>query len=371
MAGDSIHSFMLFFLATTLLLSNSVSFTVDRLFSSGPPPSIFVFGDSLSDTGNAVEAYSFYNQAEKSPYGSTFFHSPSGRFSDGRLIIDFLTSKWGLPFLQPYFSNIAPNYRHGINFAVGGATAQNITDPVVFFLHLQINHFLSFKHKVYSSLNAKHISRCAVSHVPPVEAFNNGLYVICIGSNDFLRAILRDNLTPTVVKQKTVPLDLHKEGAMNFLVFNFPAFGCTPLALTLGSMGPFNSTDQFGCLQVYNAVVDFANVGLEKSLHVLSNKFSNIHVALVDFQKFTFDVAANPEIYGFRRSEKFKACCGYGGGPYNYNPLISCGKNAEAKACSNPREYTSWDGLHPTDAFNQRFVEELTKGTHYRRSIGG
>lgn len=54
--------------------------------------SIFNFGDSLSDTGNLFhDCHS--NKPPNScfpPYGDTFFRRPTGRFSDGRLIIDFI-----------------------------------------------------------------------------------------------------------------------------------------------------------------------------------------------------------------------------------------------------------------------------------------
>lgn len=49
-------------------------------------PAIFNFGDSNSDTGGLSAAF---GQAPY-PNGQTFFHSPSGRFSDGRLIVDFI-----------------------------------------------------------------------------------------------------------------------------------------------------------------------------------------------------------------------------------------------------------------------------------------
>lgn len=51
-------------------------------------PAIFNFGASNADTGGL--AASFFVAAPKSPNGETYFHRPAGRFSDGRLIIDFL-----------------------------------------------------------------------------------------------------------------------------------------------------------------------------------------------------------------------------------------------------------------------------------------
>ena len=49
---------------------------------------IFNFGDSTSDTGNS--AFDHPAMDKNSPYGSTYFKHPSGRLSNGRLIIDFI-----------------------------------------------------------------------------------------------------------------------------------------------------------------------------------------------------------------------------------------------------------------------------------------
>ena len=49
-------------------------------------PSIFNFGASVADTGGLAAAFG----GPPPPYGETYFHRPTGRFSDGRLIIDFI-----------------------------------------------------------------------------------------------------------------------------------------------------------------------------------------------------------------------------------------------------------------------------------------
>lgn len=49
-------------------------------------PAIFSFGDSNADTGGLSLMFGPVSP----PYGSTFFGRPEGRFSDGRLIIDFI-----------------------------------------------------------------------------------------------------------------------------------------------------------------------------------------------------------------------------------------------------------------------------------------
>lgn len=52
---------------------------------------LFIFGDSFLDAGNNnyINTTTF-DQANFLPYGETYFNFPTGRFSDGRLISDFI-----------------------------------------------------------------------------------------------------------------------------------------------------------------------------------------------------------------------------------------------------------------------------------------
>lgn len=52
-------------------------------------PAVFNFGDSNSDTGGLVAGIAF---PVGPPNGQTYFLKPSGRFCDGRLIIDFFST---------------------------------------------------------------------------------------------------------------------------------------------------------------------------------------------------------------------------------------------------------------------------------------
>jgi phospholipase/lecithinase/hemolysin len=53
---------------------------------------VFSFGDSLADTGNYGFVYGSdaREPALRLPYGETYFGNATGRFSNGRLVIDFI-----------------------------------------------------------------------------------------------------------------------------------------------------------------------------------------------------------------------------------------------------------------------------------------
>ncbi|GJN20496.1 hypothetical protein PR202_gb07881 [Eleusine coracana subsp. coracana] len=66
---------------------------------------VFSFGNSLTDTGNgAILPATAGGPSTRPPYGETYFHHPSGRASDGRLIIDFIGTDRMVPdrFLDRY-----------------------------------------------------------------------------------------------------------------------------------------------------------------------------------------------------------------------------------------------------------------------------
>ena len=110
---------------------------------------LFIFGDSLFDPGNNNYINTTFDfQANFLPYGETFFKYPTGRFSDGRLIPDFIgkestsnissldhkfidsdsdnfvTAQFaGLPIIPTYLQPGNHKFINGVNFASGGAGA--------------------------------------------------------------------------------------------------------------------------------------------------------------------------------------------------------------------------------------------------------
>lgn len=111
-------------LTLTLFITCAVTSAADTHRGRRPFRSVYAFGDSYTDTGNTRSSSgpSGFMFVSNLPYGRTFFRRPTNRYSDGRLVIDFVAQALSLPFLPPYLTvKSAPP--PSVNFAVGGATA--------------------------------------------------------------------------------------------------------------------------------------------------------------------------------------------------------------------------------------------------------
>ena len=63
-------------------------------------PLLFVFGASMVDTGQYAAALPYSTAADFPPYGIDYFSRPAGRWSNGRVITDFISKPLDLQF-QP------------------------------------------------------------------------------------------------------------------------------------------------------------------------------------------------------------------------------------------------------------------------------
>uniref|UniRef100_A0A7N0RD77 GDSL esterase/lipase n=1 Tax=Kalanchoe fedtschenkoi TaxID=63787 RepID=A0A7N0RD77_KALFE len=86
-------------------------------------PAFFVIGDSSVDCGTN-NFLGTLARADRPPYGIDFdTHRPTGRFSNGRIPVDFLALRLGLPFVPSYLGASASSgdLIHGVNYASAGA----------------------------------------------------------------------------------------------------------------------------------------------------------------------------------------------------------------------------------------------------------
>ena len=87
MLSFSFHFCFLVLFAVFLTPTHSLG----RICLSKQHVALFIFGDSLFDAGNNDYINTTTdNLANYGPYGETFFNYPTGRYSNGRLIPDFI-----------------------------------------------------------------------------------------------------------------------------------------------------------------------------------------------------------------------------------------------------------------------------------------
>ncbi|KAL6140610.1 hypothetical protein ACLB2K_058908 [Fragaria x ananassa] len=111
---------LVFALCTNLLIVTTQSH--GHVGKSKKHVPLFIFGDSIYDAGNN-NYINTIGKANYWPYGETFFKSPTGRFSVGRIIPDFIAGYAKLLLIQPYLKPDNHEFAYGVNFASAGAGA--------------------------------------------------------------------------------------------------------------------------------------------------------------------------------------------------------------------------------------------------------
>ncbi|KAF7021782.1 hypothetical protein CFC21_034674 [Triticum aestivum] len=330
--------------------------------------SMFSFGDSLTDTGNLlVSSPLSFNIVGRFPYGMTYFHRPTGRCSDGRLVVDFLAQAFGLPLLQPYLSR-GEDVRQGVNFAVGGATAM---DPPFFegigasdklWTNLSLSVQLDWFDKLKPSLCGSPKS-CK-------KYFSRSLFLVGeIGGNDYNYAFFKgktlDDAKSYVPTVSSAIIDaterLIKAGAMHLVVPGNLPMGCSSAYLTLHPGRSRSDYDAVGCLRTYNDFAQRHNAMVQQKLQVLRLKYPKARIMYADYYGAAMSFAKNPKQFGFKQGP-LKTCCG-GGGPYNFNPKASCGVRGSS-VCADPSAYANWDGVHLTEAAYHAIADSILHGPY-------
>ncbi|KAL0011267.1 hypothetical protein SO802_006375 [Lithocarpus litseifolius] len=332
--------------------------------------SIFGFGDSLVDTGNLYFLPAQNHSCLSPPYGETYFHHPTGRCSDGRLIIDFTAESIGLPLVQPYLgikNGSGKSIQEGINFAVAGATALDASFFVERGIDISTDISLGvqldwFREILPSLCNTS--SKCN-------EIFGSSLFLMGeIGGNDynypfFLHRSIEEIQTfvPLVIKAIASAVnELIELGAVTLMVPGNLPIGCSAAYLTYYETA---DTDQYdpetGCLNWLNKFSEYHNDQLQIELSRIQALHPHTNIIYADFYNSSMRFYRNPSQYGFTRGA-LTACCG-GGGPYNCNTSAECG-DPSVRACDDPSKYVSWDGVHLTEAAYRWITNGLLEGPY-------
>ncbi|KAL6657510.1 hypothetical protein ACP70R_005290 [Stipagrostis hirtigluma subsp. patula] len=315
----------------------------------------FAFGGSLIDTGNFIHYSTAPGVVAKPPYGETFFHRPTGRWSDGRLIVDFIVERFGYPYWTPYLAGkTAEDFRYGANFAVASGTA---LDQLLFENEgLHVNQITPYSLGVQIGWFEQVVAKLASTEHERREIMASSLFLVGeIGASDYNHPLLQNKplhsvrpLVPRVIRSIARSIQaLIQLGAKTLLVPGIYPLGCVPRHLFLYRRSKAGDYDAAGCLRWLNGLAADHNALLKAELAELRRAHPGVSIVYVDLYGEVLGVIASPARHGFGE-RTLDACCG-GGGPYNANFTSLC-SDPGAVQCPDPSKYVSWDGVHMTEA---------------------
>ncbi|KAG8388058.1 hypothetical protein BUALT_Bualt02G0085700 [Buddleja alternifolia] len=350
---------------TSVLLSSSLS------SSTTPSPNfkkIYAFGDSYTDTGNTKTSTgpTAFNYVSNPPYGVTYFHHPTNRYSDGRIVIDFVAEALSLPFLPPYRNPKANQSQAGVNFAVGGATAIRhgffLKNNVTFNLVPQsLQTQLVWFNKIMKSKGCNDLKNTPGKCKAVLgDAL---IWLGEVGANDYTcslgSSLSRKTIQALAINSVIGFLQaLLNKGAKYIVVQGLPVTGCSTYSFALSSP---EDRDEMGCVASMNQLTSTHNAALQAKLIDLRKQFPKAIIVYADYYNAHLTILKNARKYGFK--EQYKACCGYGGGAYNFDVFNTCG-SPSSSSCANPSEYINWDGAHFTEAVYKVMANSFLNGTY-------
>ncbi|MDF5715256.1 MAG: SGNH/GDSL hydrolase family protein [Rhizonema sp. NSF051] len=257
---------------------------------------IYVFGDSLSDSGNV-----FNDTAGIIPPSPTYF---DGRFSNGPIWVEYLAKDLGLTF------------NPSTDFAVGGATTgfDNIGLAGLPGLQQELNSF--------TAVNK--------------SADPNALYILWAGTNDDLDYLSGGvpNSSESVANLSRAITTLAADGAKNIMVVNLPDLGKFPV--TGGNHQISNALSAFS---------DTHNSELSATENFLSQNLSpEINLIPLDVNSLFNRIIGAPGDFGL--TNVTNSCL-----PRDLS-VVSIAVPTQPVACT-PDKFLFWDEVHPTTTVHQ------------------
>ena len=253
----------------------------------------YVFGDSLSDTGNVFLA----TGAGAPP---VYFN---GRFSNGPVWHEYLSDE--TLALSPFLTTIVGDASNGINFAHGGArTAGFETSPGGPVLP--------------GSIEQAQFYAAGVANGSIAAPTSSDIFSVWIGGNNFLSALSGGgglDIEQGVADIQQTLATLASAGAQRFILFGLP-----PIGTSVEAPAPFDA-------QFDQAAAQF-NLGLRSVDAAISAQYG-ADVLYINVEDLLLDLYADPGAYGF--SEARLDCVSQG--------LL-------LDAC--PSDWQDYDGIHPT-----------------------
>ncbi|KAK6271693.1 hypothetical protein POUND7_008776 [Theobroma cacao] len=318
-------------------------------------PAIIIFGDSTVDTGNNNYISTLF-KANKPPYGKNFpGHIPTGRFSDGLLVPDFVASFLGIkeavpPFLEPKLSE--DELCTGVSFASAGSGYDDLTTKLsnVIPVSKQIQLFKSYIVKLKGIVGEKEVKNIT----------GEALVIVSAGSNDLVFNFFD---IPTrryefnisgyqhflLQRLENFVKELYHLGCRKMVVAGLPPIGCLPIQMT----AKFENPKDRKCLEDQNSIAQSYNKKLAKLLPQIQAMRPRSKIVYADVYESLIDMINHPRRYGF--AETKLGCCGTG----LLEASFLC--NPTTPICGKPSEYLFWDSVHPTQEAYRYLAKYLEK----------
>ncbi|CAO2186670.1 unnamed protein product [Urochloa humidicola] len=321
--------------------------------STRAAPALFVFGDSLIDSGNNNNLASLA-KANYFPYGIDFAAGPTGRFCNGYTIVDELAELLGLPLVPPYSqASTVQEILQGANYASAAAgilddSGANFAGRIPF--NQQIQNFET----TVSQIAAASGGGAAAA----ADRVARSIVFVGMGSNDYLNNYLAPNydtrrrydpnqFAALLVNQLAAQLTrLYRAGARKFVVAGVGSMGCIPTVLAQSVSGR--------CSPEVDALVVPFNAGVRAMLDGLNADLAGARFTYLDNFGIFKAILANPAAFGFGVVDR--GCCGIGrnGGQITCLPFMP--------PCADRDRYVFWDAYHPTAAVNVIIAREAFHG---------
>ncbi|KAJ4837568.1 hypothetical protein Tsubulata_938146 [Turnera subulata] len=293
---------------------------------------ILVFGDSSVDSGNSNYIKSVI-KSNHYPYGLNFpYHIPTGRFSDGKLIPDFIASLLnikdaGPPFLDPSLSDY--DIRTGVSFASSASGYDDLTNAALGVIPAskQLEMFKNYIARLKGIVGEEEANRRIGGSLIMISSGNNDfldyynaltrrrLQFNDTGFQDFVLDLLQNFvLGPVcitlllVLMMFCLPLEmrisqeLYNLGGRSFAIFGVFPNGCLPIQMTARLVHT--------CLEDLNAICQSYNEKLVALLHDLKESLPGSRIASANIYDPLIDMVHHPQKYGF--VETRRGCCGTG-----------------------------------------------------------
>ncbi|KAL3744024.1 hypothetical protein ACJRO7_013300 [Eucalyptus globulus] len=313
-----------------------------RLVLGAPQiPCYFIFGDSLADDGNNNNLLTLA-KSNYPPYGIDFSDGATGRFTNGRTIVDIIAQLLGFDkYIPPFATARGNDTLQGVNYASGAAGIRDESGQQqgdIISLNRQLgNHLITVSRvrEILGGNESAYLNKC--------------IYTVGMGSNDYLNNYFMPNIYPTssmytpeqyadvLIKQYKQQLKtLYGYGARKVAVIGLGLLGCTPAEISrFGTNGS-------ACVDKINNAAVLFNNQLQPLVNEFNSNFSDAKFTYIN----TFAISTTgPGTAGLISNA---TCCKVD------KELGTC--IPYETPCSNRTIYVFYDGFHPTETVNLGFA---------------